>query len=242
MLTQGPFKFGLVDSEEVRKAIHRLRYKIYVEEFCFEKPGDHPGGVEMDEYDPVSIHFAAMDSDDEVIGTIRMILDSKKGFPIEHAARLNFNGLKPPPPERTSEISRLAVSKTYRRRQEDGIFGVESYLKKSEGGILANDGRPDKEQKQRERPMIVLGLYQAMYHEAKRRGITHLYMITEQKLFYALRHFGIYFKQIGDPVEYHGLRVPYIGIVAEMEKKLKEFHPKTLSMLLTGLEPQYHPN
>ncbi|MEW5910728.1 MAG: PEP-CTERM/exosortase system-associated acyltransferase [Thermodesulfobacteriota bacterium] len=241
MLTQGPFQFGRVETEEVRRAIYSLRYRIYVEEFGFEKPSDHPEGFETDEYDPVSIHFASWNSDGEVIGTIRMIMNSKKGFPIEHAARIHFNGLKPPPPERTSEISRLAVSRTYRRRQEDGIFGVESYLKKSEGGVLPDNGnRPDHE-RMRERPMIVLGLYQAMYHEAKRRGISHLYMITEQKLFYALRHFGIYFKQIGDPVEYHGIRVPYIGIVSDMEKKLKESYPKTLAMLLSGLEPEYHP-
>jgi N-acyl amino acid synthase of PEP-CTERM/exosortase system len=117
---------------------------------------------------------------------------------------------------------------------------VESYLKRSEGGVLPDDGSLP-EPHHRVRPLIVLGLYQVMYHEAKRRGITHLYMITEEKLFYALRHFGIYFKQIGDPVEYHGIRVPYIGLVAEIERKLKDHHPKTLEALLIGLEPEYHP-
>ncbi len=80
-----------------------------------------------------------------------------------------------------------------------------------------------------------------MYREAKRRGITHMYMITKQKLYYALRNFGIYFKQIGDPVEYHGTRIPYMGEVAEMELILKERYPTTLRMLLQGLEARYHP-
>ncbi len=110
-----------------------------------------------DPYDPYSIHFAATDTNGQVIGTIRMIFNSVKGFPIEHAAHLNFNGYKPPPPDQTSEISRLAVSRTFRRRQEDGIFGVESYLKRSEGGILPDNGSPPKIIR-RERPVIVLGL------------------------------------------------------------------------------------
>ncbi|MBW1963009.1 MAG: PEP-CTERM/exosortase system-associated acyltransferase [Deltaproteobacteria bacterium] len=240
MITYGRFSFAPAESEALLNAIFRLRYEIYVNEFGFEKPEDHPGGLERDPYDPYALHFAATDTEGQVIGTIRMILNSEKGFPIEHAARLNFNGFKPPPRDRTAEISRLAVSKKYRRRQEDGIFGVESYLKRSEGGILQDNGSPPK-MIRRERPVIVLGLFQAMYHECKRRGITHMYMITEEKLYFALRNFGICFKKIGDPVQYHGIRIPYMGKVAEIENNLKQQYPKTLRMLLTGLEPEYHP-
>jgi hypothetical protein len=56
------------------------------------------------------------------------------------------------------------VSRNFRRRKEDDQFGVGSYIKKSEEGIL-----PDK----RKRPEIILGLYQILYHASKRMGITH---------------------------------------------------------------------
>lgn len=239
MITYRNFKFGKVKAEELLKALYRLRYQIYVEELGFEKPQDHPKGYETDAYEPMSIHFAALNESDDVIGTLRLILHSEKGFPIEHAADLTFLGVKPKPYQ-IAEISRLAVSKMYRRRQKDGIFDVESYLKKSRGGMLRNNGTPP-DLRQRPWPVIVLGLYQAMYHEAKRRGITHLYLITKKKLFVALQKCGFHFKQIGKPVEYHGIRIPYLGIVEEMEKKLKSDHPEMLKVLLSGLEKEYHP-
>ncbi len=239
MITYRNFKFGKVNAEKLLKAIYRLRYQIYVEELGFEKPQDHPKGYETDAYEPMSVHFAALNENDDVIGTLRLVMHSEKGFPIEHAADLTFLGTKPNP-QKIAEISRLAVNKMYRRRQEDGIFGVESYLKKSRGGILPENGSPPDLRK-RQRPIIVLGLYRAMYHEAKRSGITHLYLITEEKLVFALQKFGFNFTQIGQPVKYHGIRIPYLGIVEEMEKKLKSEHPEMLKVLLNGLEKEYHP-
>ncbi len=239
MLTHGNFKFCQVDTEDLLKAIYRLRYDVYVKEFGFEKAEDHPGGYETDEYEPMSIHFAACNEDGSVIGTLRMVFHSEKGFPIEHATKLSLPNGKPSP-DRTAEISRLAVSRLYRRRLEDGQFGVESYLKKSEGGILPEKGIPP-DMRKRGRPIIVLGLFQTMYQEAKRRRIAHLYMIAEKKLYHALKRFGIHFKRIGEPVEYHGIRIPYLGNISEMEKVLKEDYPGMLKMMLIGLEEKYHP-
>ncbi len=240
MLTYGKFKFFQVHTEDLLNEIYRLRYEVYVKEFGFERAEDHPDGYETDEYEHASIHFASTNGNDKVIGTLRMVFHSEKGFPIEHATELSLPNGKPSP-DRTAEISRLAVSRLYRRRQEDGQFGVESYLKKSEGGILPEKGAPPPDMRKRETPIIVLGLYQAMYQEAKRRGIAHLYMITEEKLYHALKRFGIHFKRIGEPVEYHGIRIPYLGNIKEMEKILKEDYPGMLKMMLIGLEEKYHP-
>ena len=135
MFSIGKFNFVQVDSEKLKKAIYRLRYKVYVEEFGFEKAEDHPDGYETDVYDPHSIHFAALDENQEVIGTVRMILNSEKGFPIDHAAKISFIGEKPAP-DKIAEVSRLAISKNFRRRLEDGFCGVQSYLTKSTEEIL----------------------------------------------------------------------------------------------------------
>ncbi|MDY6971735.1 MAG: PEP-CTERM/exosortase system-associated acyltransferase [Thermodesulfobacteriota bacterium] len=241
MFTIGGFKFVQADSEDLRAAIYRLRYKVYVEEFGFERPEDHPGGIETDAYEPYSIHFAALNENQEIIGTLRLVLNSEKGFPIEHAVRrINFIG-KRPHPDRIAEISRLAVSKDYRRRKEDGFYGVESYLVRSEGGVLPDDGPMPGEYEKRKRPVIVLGLYRLVYHASKRRGISHLFLITEKKLFYALKRYGLLFNQIGEPVSYHGLRIPYLGIVDEIEERLAKDKPKVLKLMLNGLEKRYHP-
>jgi N-acyl amino acid synthase of PEP-CTERM/exosortase system len=234
------YKFLQANSEKLKRDIYKLRYNVYAEEFGFEKKEDHPGGYEKDEYDENSIHFAALDENDEVIGTVRLVLNSEKGFPIEHAVKTKFIGDKPSP-DKITEISRLAVSRNFRRRKKDGQFGVESYIKKSKGGILPDKGHASDQQQKRKRPEIVLGLYRILYHASKRMGITHWYMITEKKLFRSLKRYGFIFHQIGEPVQYHGTRVPYLGIILEIEQKLIKEKPEFLINLLDGLENKYHP-
>jgi N-acyl amino acid synthase of PEP-CTERM/exosortase system len=238
METMGNFEFIHAESEYLKKAIYQLRYEVYVEEYGFERVEDHPSGYETDEYDPYSIHFAALNGNNNVIGTIRLVLHSDKGFPIEHAVKdMAFIGEKPEP-NRIAEISRLAVKTDYRRRQEDGLYGIESYLLNSEGGI---DGSIPQEHQRRKRPVIVLGLCRVLYHASKKIGLTHWYFISEKGLFYMLRKYGFLFHQIGEPVSYHGLRIPYLGIVSEIEHHLIANKPDVLQLMLMGLEEQYHP-
>ncbi len=239
-LTYGKFRFGVVDDDDVKKDTFRMRYEVYAEEFGFERKEDHPGGLETDAYEDDSIHFACLNDTDSVVGTIRLVLDSDKGFPIEHAVKTTFIG-EMPERKKIAEISRLTVSRDLRRRKEDGMYGVESYLKEKEGGILPDDGSIPEEMLGRKNPIIVLGLYQAMYQESRRRGLTHWYMITEKKLFFALKKYGFLFHQIGEPVQYHGERIPYLGIIEEVEKDLIKNNPDMLKIMLAGLEPQYYP-
>lgn len=211
-----------------------------MEEFGFERPEDHQRGLETDEYDPYSIHLAALNEDDEVIATLRLVLDSEKGFPIERAARIQFIGPKPAA-GRIAEISRLAVSRVYRRRVEDGFYGIESYLPEAAGGVLTGVSGSSGQQEKRKRPVIVLGLYRLMYHVSKRRGLTHWYMVAEKKLWYALNRYHFYFHQIGEPVQYHGLRIPYLGIISETEDRVRQANPDFFRAALVGLEEEYRP-
>ena len=237
----GRFRFGLVEDKEVLEDTFRVRHEVYVDEFGFEKKEDHPNGLETDEYEKDSVHFACINENDSVVGTIRLVMGSDKKFPIEHAVETTFVGEKPDP-SKIGEISRLAVSKDLRRRKEDGMYGVESYLTKKEGGVLPDDGHIPEEMQGRKNPIIVLGLYQVMYQESRRRGISHWYMITEKKLFYTLKKYGFLFHQIGESVEYHGERVPYLGIIEEIEKTLIKNNPDMLKIMLTGLEKEYYPS
>lgn len=238
--TDGRFKFILATSEELKRAVYRLRYQVYVEEFGFERPEDHPRGLETDEYDPCSIHLAALNEDDEVVATLRLVLDSEKGFPIERAARIQFIGPKPPA-DRIAEISRLAVGRAYRRRVEDGFYGVESYLPDTEGGVLTGVGGSLGQRDKRKRPVILLGLYRLMYHVSKRRGLTHWYMVAEKKLWYALKRYHFYFHQIGEPVQYHGVRIPYLAIISEIEERVSQENSDFFRATLVGLEEEYRP-
>lgn len=240
MFEYGKFKFVLADSEDLKKEIFRLRYIVYALEFGFENPDDFPDRFEKDEYDQYSVHFAALNEEDDVIGTVRMILDSPKGFPVEHAARITGFHDKPEP-RFITEVSRLAVSKKLRRRPEDGMHGVESYIPQTQGGVFDVKTKDQAFKEKRQKPIIVLGLYRAVYSKCKEMGISHMYMITEIKLFHALYKFGFVFSQVGEPVEYHGKRIPYATSWERIEKHLKEHNPGQLDFLLLGLDEKYHP-
>jgi len=233
----------VVDEKELIE-VYKLRYKVYCEEWGFEKPEDHPDGLEMDEYDKYSVHFAAKDSTGKIVGTIRMILNSPEGFPIEKYCELNINKDELPR-ERLAEISRLAISKEYRRRAEDryiygpeeerrgiGVFGYYpygisayhnyTYTYKRAGdsyrrGVL-------KERRKRHEP--VTSLYKAIYHESKRRGLTHWYAVMTKGLFIMLKKFGFNFQPIGDPVDYHGIRTPYLGEIKKIEQEVLNTNPE----------------
>jgi N-acyl amino acid synthase of PEP-CTERM/exosortase system len=60
MLTLGDFKFIVATTPALLEKVYRLRYQVYVDEFGFEHAGDHPNGMETDEWDPTSIHMAAL--------------------------------------------------------------------------------------------------------------------------------------------------------------------------------------
>jgi N-acyl amino acid synthase of PEP-CTERM/exosortase system len=235
------FRFIRADSEDLKQAIYRLRYQIYVEEFGFEHAEDHPSGLETDPYEPHAVHIAALNEDDQVIGTLRLILHSELGFPIEHAVELKLPGAHPPP-DTTIEVSRLAISAAYRRRAEDtSLYGVESYIKVSEGGILPDSGTVPAQYARRQQPAIILGLIGALWQTSKRMGVTHWYMISEKKLWHTLDKFGILFHQVGEPVEYHGLRIPYMVPLTELDDHLRRVNPSLYEMYLSGLEAEYHP-
>lgn len=237
MLKYDKFTFGEAKPEAL-DLIYRLRYEVYALEFGFENPDDFPDRLEQDIYDPHSKHLIAMNEDNDIIGTVRMILNSPKGFPVEHASEITDFHDKPIP-EKITEVSRLAVSKVLRRRPEDGMHGVESYLPQSQGGVADKKGYPNDK---RTRPAIILGLYRALYHKCKELEITHMYMITEDKLFHALYKFGFVFSKVGEPVEYHGKRTPYATSWQEIEEYMHKNMPRLLEFLLFGLDEKYYPS
>ena len=236
------FTFKKVDSEELLKEIYRVRYEVYCQECGFLPTSDYPDGLEIDAFDKHSIHFAAC-ADGNVIGTSRLVMNSKLGYPLnEHCKEISINECELPK-DGLVEVSRLALRKSFRRRIEDGIYAVESYLKKSEGGILAENHEDRSEQeRKRQQPIVILGLYKAMYHETRRRGFTHWYAAMEKKLLYALKTFNFTFHEIGPQVDYYGPVTPYLGVIEQLEKEVRDNSPDLWSYLLHGLEKEYWPD
>lgn len=209
------------DDPQLMDEIYKLRYKVYCDEWGFERPEDHPDGIEIDDFDKHSVHFAAFrEEDGRMIGTVRLICSSEMGFPLfSHCsvdADLSFLG-----EHAVGEISRLAISKELRRRRPDkALYDGEMQELEEDTTPLAIRERRKNEN------AIVLGLYRCLYKESIERGMTHLYAVMARGLFLLLKKISINFSQIGPEVEYHGSRTPYILDLAQMMIDLKEKNPQ----------------
>jgi N-acyl amino acid synthase of PEP-CTERM/exosortase system len=210
------FHFRKIPKDDpVINDVYRLRYKVYCEEWGFEKPADHPGGLETDEYDPHSLHLGAFSQENgQLIGTIRLILNSELGFPIEKHCSFDTD-LPWANRDRIAEISRLAVSKEYRKRAVDNLMY-------NDGQLAPDPHEAAKEllEKRKQEFFIIMGLYICMYLESKELGLTHWYAVMARGLRILLKRMNIQFSPIGPEVDYHGRRVPYLGVIEEIVKKV----------------------
>src|SRR4029453_13498919 len=104
------------DDAATLRDIRKLRYDVYCLECKYLEPAKYPDELEVDEFDPHSTPFCAQNERGEMVATLRLVFDSTLGFPLEaHAAELSadYHAL---PRDKTAEISRLILAKTYRRR------------------------------------------------------------------------------------------------------------------------------
>jgi len=65
---------------------------------------------------------------------------------------------------------------------------------------------------------------------------------VEKALWYALKRFGWLFHQVGEPVQYHGERIPYLGILDDVEPYLMQKKPELFQFYAAGLEREYLPD
>lgn len=232
------FRFLRVDSLLLLREVFKLRYHVYCCERGFLNPDDIPDGLEIDQYDKHSIHFAAIDSGEKIVGTIRMIMHSETTpFPIEVHCPSIFkeNGFNR---NQVTEISRLAVRKRCRKEFEENLIDTGSSHFSDD--YMINDTLQIKNYS-RKRHEIVLGLYKIVYHECKRQNLTHCFALMERKLWAILDRIGIPFRQIGEEVDYFGPVVPYLLTISELEKHIYQFNPILYKYFLEGIEPYYLP-
>lgn len=242
------FEVVRISDEKELKAVYKLRYKVYCEEWGFEDPEKYRDRQETDEFDKNAVHFMAIDDSGKAVGTVRLILFSPDGFPLEKHCDINSSdeGIRG---EDTAEISRLIISRAYRKRTEDTfIYGSDEERRiidvydRSSNHYLNNNprrsddrygyGRPsngrlrnEMEAEKRNRHELVTSLFKAVYHESKRRGLTHWYAVMTKGLVILLNRYGIRFRAIADPVDYHGIRTPYLGEIQKIEQDVSEEKP-----------------
>lgn len=245
-----------VSNEKELKEVYRLRYKVYCLELGFEKPDKYPDGIMTDMYDNNALHFAVKDYSQKIVGAISLVLNSSEGFPTEKYCELNINPDNLPN-DSTAEIARLVIHRDYRRRAEDkyiygpdeerrsiGNFDFSSgysnnriYFKRSDDKFRYRGPRRinDSYSERRRRHEVVVGLYKAIYQESKRRGLTQWYAVMTKGIAALLNKFGFNFQAIGDPVDYHGIRTPYLGEIENTDQDMSTKSPQLYEEFTKGL-------
>ncbi len=217
------FSFERVNRDDPRmEELFRLRYQVYCTECGFESDEDHPNGLEFDEYDQYARHFCAVVVETgQIIGTVRIVLNSPLGLPIDKHCVIDSEKLFTGDPKKIGEVSRLAISKDFRRREIDRAIYAQRDVDRVDSRHLHKERRAFE-------GLIVAGLYQCVYHESVALGLTHWYAVMAKGLCGLLRRWGISWVKVGEQVEYHGLRGPYMAVIVEIEEQVARLNPLLL--------------
>jgi len=192
-------------NDALKEEAFKIRHNVYCEELAFEEVKE--GGQEKDEFDDRSIFSLIKHKPTSTYTScVRIVKINEEGqlLPIEkfcmnsitneefHPKRFNRNEI--------CEISRLAVKADFRRRKTDQFKG-------SGTGVIQETSYSEVEL--RCFPFIAIGLYMAAATMAIDTGIKHAFVMMEPRLARSMKFVGIKFIQLGEPIEYHGLRAPY---------------------------------
>lgn len=223
---------------------YRLRYNIYCYESNFLDPNDYPDGLETDKYDDYSAHFAAISSEGDIVGTIRLVLESPCGYPIEeHSSNLAITP-RSLINQNVIEVSRFAVSKQYQRGIEERLHSMPPSPHYSKSEQLVNKVLPLQKQNNKSTVHLsaTFGLVKTIYQETKRLGITHWYAAMEKRLWYSMKKFFAFnLNPVGPELDYYGVVIPYMTSIADLDTYIINTKPHIMEELVAGLEHCYWP-
>lgn len=202
------FKIKFANNKSLRQEAFRIRYGVYSRELGWEPENEEQ--METDECDDYSFHCLLEHRRTNVFaGCVRLVIPPVKEphqpLPFEanclHSARTEI--IDSTTFERGSfgEISRLAVLDTFRRRRKE----------KSVPFVL-NEVNPETvytEDERRNFPNIAMGLYLAAVALADICNHRGMFVMMEPRLNKRLQRFGLPFEQVGDEIDYHGIRAMF---------------------------------
>lgn len=200
--------------------IYALRYDVYCLECEFLESKDFKEGLETDEFDVCSTHFATYAEDRTMVGTVRLVQPKEhQAYPFEGHCK-PFDEFVWPARDGAAEISRLVVRKTYRRRRGDSMQGVsQDFLEKGSTASIAP--RSVSSEQRGNSPLLLLGMYREMYRYSRANGIRYWYAAMERSLARSLDKMGFKFVPIGPQVNYYGPVTPYMVDLNDLDSRLQ---------------------
>ncbi len=184
--------------------VFRLRYQVYCLENHFLDVDDNPNEREVDVYDDLSEHTLLIHRPSGlIIGSARVILPNvdncHNSFPMQEVCNIP-QFLSREEVLSSCEVSRFCISKSQRNRVEDTSQYTAVY------DIVASQEIDAKTKKTI--PYTSLGLLKGVTSIAINNGMSEVYAVMEPKLIRFIVKLGGEFEQVGEEVEYHGLRIP----------------------------------
>ena len=200
--------------------IFKLRYDVYCVECAFLPPEDGFDGLEFDDFDDCSTHFAAYTMEESLTGTVRLVHPHlPRPFPFElHCT--TFPDFVMPPRAECGEISRLAVKRTHRRRRADSVLGIPGFNAGDAPALSVAAARHD-----RGSPMLLLGMYREMFRHSRTRGMRYWFAAMERSLARSLAKIGFNFEPIGPPADYYGAVTPYVVDLDVLVERINRNNP-----------------
>jgi N-acyl amino acid synthase of PEP-CTERM/exosortase system len=198
------FEVGLVETQQARDQVARLRYRVYCEEFGFEPAEDFPDRLETDRFDDHSLHcIITHRGSGETAGCVRLICATEThSLPLEVHCQgsVYVDYLEPLGLERhrVCEVSRLAVDPAFRRRPGERHTRLGEF-----------DAMDCCHLEQRTFSLISMAGVLAAFAMSSLTDRTQIFTMMEENLPRLLRRAGILMQRAGNDVEYHGQRSAY---------------------------------
>lgn len=229
------FDVELATSPATINEVFEIRYQVYCIDRPFEDPACFIDKREHDEYDLRSTHALIRHRiTGHSAATVRLVMagdtPEQADFPMEapcthRMSQRARNAIASARRKEIAEISRMAVSREFRRRLNEA---------KSVTGTSETASYADSDNGKRAVPYISLGLFAAILQMSVKHGITHWMAVMEPAQLRLLKRFGVEFDHVGPVLEYHGLRRPAFTEAASLIERIRLRRPDVWSLITDG--------
>lgn len=212
---QKAFRVLRADSNALKDIVFRLRYEIYCLENnmdCSDSVGNAGIGsdLEKDAYDDHALHYLLYHKlTDEAVGTVRIVLPREDkplhSFPLQLICDHPLLHMEDKV-SRFCEISRLCMTKNFRKRPGDGSL-LPGYFDQDQSFQLDPHTKVNF---RRAIPFAPLGLLRAAFEGALEHGLTDCICILDPEQLYALQRIGLSYRVLGPRLDLGGPQQPVI--------------------------------
>jgi N-acyl amino acid synthase of PEP-CTERM/exosortase system len=192
---------------EQHKQAYHIRYEVYYDEYQWPKHQPEGNHFESDIWDPFSVHTLLFHRpSNQPVGYIRVIpLETSvtHTLPLEthYTNPLVFEGapINDLRQGRTGEVSRMAILPSFRRRTSDRNYSYGS-----------GDNAIGSSEKRFPIDYIPMSLTFTAIILLMEERLDYGAALMEPRLARLLTRFGVALQRIGEPMNYYGLRAPYL--------------------------------